>query len=399
MKKILMTVIEVIILIIIVIAIQQLWENPSIFDTYLTPALSANDNASDRGSGLDTITSANGHSFTCKGDVTFWDGWYFDTIPVGDNIMLSYDSIAPSQIKLSLVTRDIVICLHDKDAANKIRSFMNPIKGFKRFYKDYEVTLDSILDKESGVLRCIGYYSFSVDYADTCAKNADKINRFICKLTDISKNETVNVPELSALYAGFQSTKYYRPAYTGNENNMLNLSDFLANKTFENWKRGGNTDESSNGARLQIRAHIANSKFVTVSLHDYDRIGPCHGMYSETFHTLDLESEKELTNKDLFKSKSFDKVKQKLSEVMARDEHYIAWNPDGPEGKKSNSEIKFYLPEGAMTETGIVFSFQPYELNCWAAGAFHFIVPYKDLIPYMTTKSKKLVSTLNNKLL
>lgn len=106
----------------------------------------------------------------------------------------------------------------------------------------------------------IGYFSFTVDYPDSCYNNAAQINRFICDLTGLSRSETAKVPGLSAFYAGFQPTKVYRPVYSGNENNMLNLSDFLANKTFENWKRIGETDQSSNGAKLEIRSHINLTK-------------------------------------------------------------------------------------------------------------------------------------------
>lgn len=240
--------------------------------------------------------------------------------------------------------------------------------------------------------------------------NAAQINRFLCDLTGISNTEKAKVPGLSAFYAGFNPTKYYQPVYTGNENNMQDLSDFLADKTFENWKRGGNTGSSSNGAKVEIRSHVVNSKFATFSVYEYDRIGIGHGMYTETFHTLDLAKGKELTNKDIFKTGSLDKVKKQLFETMFNDKRYREWNegiesPDeieaaievwqspseileGTEWEEPKREFKFELPEGALTETGVVFSFQPYEIDCWAAGVFHFIVPYEKLKPYMTSKAK-----------
>lgn len=33
---------------------------------------------------IDTVASTDRHSFGYSGDVTEWDGWYYDTIPVGD---------------------------------------------------------------------------------------------------------------------------------------------------------------------------------------------------------------------------------------------------------------------------------------------------------------------------
>lgn len=186
---------------------------------------------------VDTILNSNGHSFGFCGDVTEWGGWYFDTIPVGDDIMLNYDSIGPSSVKLNLVTRDLIVDLTDSDASDKIRKFLNPISGFKRFQNSYEVVLDSVVDEKYGTMRCYGYFTFTADYVDTCHENAAKINRFICDLTGISKAETAKVPGLSAFYAGFNPVKYYRPAYTRNENNMEVFCDFLANKTFKKNRR------------------------------------------------------------------------------------------------------------------------------------------------------------------
>lgn len=99
---------------------------------------------------VDTVAYANGHSFGYSGDVTEWGGWYFDTIPVGDDIMLSYDSVGPSSVKLGLVTRELIVDLNDSDSPDKIKQFLNPLAGFRRFQNDYEEVLDSVVDEEYG---------------------------------------------------------------------------------------------------------------------------------------------------------------------------------------------------------------------------------------------------------
>lgn len=362
---------------------------------------------------IDTIMFAKGHSFGYSGDVSMWDGWYFDSIPVGNDNMLSYDSVGPSTLKLSIVTRTITVDMGDSNAPDKIRNFMNPISGFKRCQKCYEAVLDSFVTEEYGTFKCIGYFSACIDYADSSVENSGMINRFICDLTGISKIETTKVPVLSAFYAGFNTTKCYRPVYSGNTDNIQNLSDFLANRTFENWKRGGDTGESSNGARLEIRSHIANPKFLTVSVYDYERIGIGHGGYTETFHTMDMARGTAISNKDIFKPNTSDKVKMRLFEVMLKDKHYLEWHEElesvddveqmieawqspnpaliGTEWEEPEIAFKFELPDAALTEEGIVFSFQPYEIDCWAAGAYHFVVPYNKLMPYLTTKAKRLI--------
>lgn len=64
---------------------------------------------------------------------------------------------------------------------------------------------------------------------------------------------------------------------------------------------------------------------------------------------------------------------------------------EGTEWEEPERDVKFELPDGSLTDSGVVFSFQPYEIDCWAAGAYHFIVPYKKLLPYMTPKARRLI--------
>ena len=362
---------------------------------------------------IDTVMYAKGHAFGYSGDISMWGGWYLDTIFVSDDNMLRYDSVGPSTLKLSLITRELLVDLGDEDVADKIITFLNPINGFQRFQQNYAECLDSVTDEEYGTWKYLGEFSFTVDYPDSNMDNAGKINRFICELSGISENEKAKVPGLSAFYAGFKPTKNYRPVYTGNANDMKCLSDFLANKTFENWKRGGEFDMGSSAATLAIKPHIANERFVTFSMYEYDRVGTGHGMYTETFHTFDFKTEKEMTNTDIFKSQYIYKVKIKLFEIMAKDPHYRACNGEsitaseiqgriegwqspnpvleGTEWEESERDVKFELPDGALTDTGVLFSFQPYEIDCWAAGVYHFIVPYKKPLPYMTPKARRLI--------
>lgn len=367
---------------------------------------------------IDTVMYLQGHSFGYRGDISDWEGWYLDTVYVGNDRILKYDSVGPSTLKLSLVTRDISVDLGEEEAIEKIQQFMNPIEGFKRFSKRYEECLDSTFYEGYGYDKYIGGFSFEVDYPDSCTENVGKINRFICELAGISENEKAKVSGLSAFYAGFNQNKTYRPVYSGNTDNMQTLSDFLAHRTFENWKRGGDFDMGSSDLTLAIKPNIYTQSFITFSKYEYEREGTGHGMYTETFHTFDLKTGKKLKNKYIFKPQSLDKVKMMLFAVMAEDPHYREWhgeslseseieamieawqspNPalEGTKWEESKRDFKFELPEGALTESGIVFSFQPYEIDGWTAGTYHFIVPYEKLMPYLTSRTKKLVSSYSN---
>jgi hypothetical protein len=56
------------------------------------------------------------------------------------------------------------------------------------------------------------------------------------------------------------------------------------------------------------------------------------------------------------------------------------------EDEKPTGEID--LPQPGLSENGMVFSYQPYEISCFAAGTFHFTIPYERLVPYLTARAK-----------
>lgn len=352
---------------------------------------------------IDTIMFAKGHSFGYSGDVSDWDGWYYDTVRVGNDHMLTYDSVGPSSLRLDLVTRSITVDLGSKKAAGEIKKFLSPIDGFKRFEKEYTIALDSVYDEDYGIIRCLGKISFTADYVDTCNTDAGKINRFMVDLVYNSGDTEMGAPALTSLYIGYKRPRQSGKKYDGAVKDMAILSDFIRDKTVEWWKEDDDLPyEGSAATSLAVRGNIANSSFVTFSVYDYNRMGSGHGGYIETFHSFDIKNGKELSNTDIFNPKMLDKVKLLLYDVMANHPRYTAWN----RGIKSATDVQarfegtkldeqedseFALPQGALTNSGVVFSFQPYEIGCWAEGAYHFVIPYKSLMPYLTSRTKDLL--------
>lgn len=326
---------------------------------------SANNDADSDRPYIDTIMCTRGHAFGYSGDITVWDGWYLDSVKVGDDLMLEYDSVGPSALRLSLVTRDITVDLSSDNAAKAIRDFLGPIEGFRRYQKKYEVCIDSVVDEKYGLLKCTAYYSFTADYAEPGTANASALNKFMCDLTYIP----------SEVIAG-NSTKGHEDIAAA----MPALSDYMLNRMIKYWKEEDDLSYLwSVGADIAVSAHIVNPKFATYGVYSYDRSGSGHGMYTKTFHTLDVESGEIMSNNNIFKPNSLADVRSALIDVMAEDPRSDGWNMDQD------------LPQGALTDSGVVFSFQPYEIDCWAAGTLHFIVPYRTLMPYLTPKAKDLI--------
>lgn len=73
--------------------------------------------------------------------------------------------------------------------------------------------------------------------------------------------------------------------------------------------------------------------------------------------------------------------------------NYREWKPDiksyvFDKDEEGHPTGKVNLPQPGLSENGVVFSFQPYEISCFAAGTFHFTIPYERLKPYLTDRAK-----------
>lgn len=362
------------------------------------------------------ILSAKGHDFGYKGENSDWGGWYLDTICIGYDNILKCDSVNPSTLKFNLVTRELLVDLGDSAALEKIRAFMGPLEGFKRYRKQYEVCLATTITEDNYIDKYPGYFTFEADYPESNNVNADKINGFICELAEQSELEKLDIPEMTALYMGFNTPKNYRPVFIGNSRDMESLSAFLANKTFENWKnQKGDYGIGAHQMSLAIKPHVVNNRYVTLSKYEFECEGVSHGMFTETFHTFDIQSGKKLWNEDIFKKQTYYKVMEQLNKVMDKDPRLIERTreimsmygndsrnnvgevPDKEkygDTKEPEDDINVELPDAALAETGVIFSYQPGEIDWWGSGAYHFLVPYENLMPYLTPKAKALIKRI-----
>lgn len=128
------------------------------------------------------------------------------------------------------------------------------------------------------------------------------------------------LPALTSLYIGYKPSQNAGKPYAGASDDMSQLSDFVSKKTFESWKNEGDCSCLwSMYAGMDIRVRIANSDFATFSQYVYEREELGHGMYTETFHTIDFDTGKDIDNKFLFKQSVLDKVERQLFEIMAKD--------------------------------------------------------------------------------
>ena len=121
--------------------------------------------------------------------------------------------------------------------------------------------------------------------------------------------------------------------------------------------------------------------------------GGLHGNYSERFISYDYVHKQEIDFDYLFRVGSKADVAKILLEEVQKSPRYKEWNPDVKsevivKDGEGHPMGKFKLPQPGLTKEGVVFSFQPYSISCFAAGVFHFTIPYERLAPYLTERAK-----------
>lgn len=144
---------------------------------------------------------------------------------------------------------------------------------------------------------------------------------------------------------------------------------------------------------LSLQARYMNHRFVTYQQFTFDYAGGAHGYYTERLLSYDYVHGREINFNYLFllqyKKQLLDVLleiahqhplyEKRLADIM---EYAEVRDDDG----KATGEIRF--PQPGLSEDGVVFSFQPYEICCFAAGVFHFTIPYKKVAPFLTERGK-----------
>lgn len=139
-----------------------------------------------------------------------------------------------------------------------------------------------------------------------------------------------------------------------------------------------------------------DGKYVTYRFYTFYYTMGMHGFMEEYYLTFDNTTGCLLGAKDLLKSdKSVSviailekKINDYKHEYMSDEIHFTA-DLDSETLEANSSAIvketingKLY-PRPAMTENGIVFTYQPYEMGAFTEGVIHFLIPYTEIKQFL----------------
>lgn len=231
-------------------------------------------------------------------------------------------------------------------------------------------------------------YSMEVDFPKPSVQHADKIGRWLANKIIGSQAHEEEVPKHNAFYIGYTKQSNGVRTYKGNVHDHKKIAQCVSNVYFAKVKAEWGTDEDyyppSLSSILNLRARMFNKRFVTYQSYTYDDNGGAHAFYTEKLMSFDHVHNREIDFGYLFKPNSEKEVLDILLKEAQKTRQYKEWNPnieeyviDTDEDEKPTGGYNF--PQPGLSEEGIVFSFQPYAIHGFAAGIFHFTIPYEKI--------------------
>jgi len=128
-----------------------------------------------------------------------------------------------------------------------------------------------------------------------------------------------------------------------------------------------------------------DGNYITYRVYSYCYTGGAHGYMEEYYLTFDVHTGHILGTADIIKAEKVESVINNLEKKTQRAHHSSAYLADLPQIRSDSMVVtkeyidgKFY-PRPALTEHGMVFSYQPYEIGSFSEGIIHFVIPYSEI--------------------
>lgn len=144
-------------------------------------------------------------------------------------------------------------------------------------------------------------------------------------------------------------------------------------------------------------AYECGGRYITYRFYTYRYTMGAHGYMEEYYLTFDKVTGRLLGAEDIIEPKNFDFVIESLEKKICNrkrrngeaDSHASAdlasLGPDFSTVLKESVKGRIY-PRPALTENGLVFSYQPYENGSFAEGIIHFVIPYSEIANVLKIK-------------
>ena len=298
------------------------------------------------------------------------------------------DSITPTVIKVMAGEKTLIVDFKSPSDIEKLRTLSSPVMpGWKRYRWDRKADFcDRVMN------------NLEIDYPKPSITNSEHISKWIATVALAQITGPVRLPSLVSTYLNFEWND--RSGYQGQLNDRYSVANYIADTYFADVEEEfGREDEDLPPALysiISLRARFFNDRYVTYQLFTDDYNGGIHGYYTDQLVSYDCVHHESIGWEYLFKPKTERSVLRQLEMIAQADLKYQEWNADIWDfirrvDDEGNPTGEILLPMPSLTPDGVLFSFQPYEISCFAAGCFHFTIPYSRLTTNLTERAKWLI--------
>ena len=290
----------------------------------------------------------------------------------------------PLKLFCSIVGKSIIIDCNDSNSLAKFETLNYLSPSFHRFKKSH--WMDSIH---------LNLYHFCIDLPDSSVTHANEINSWIVKKVTETAND-------------YDDSQLYNHKYKGRNNDPEALARFAANCFFDGIRHESAFEELPNRfhMNLDLRIRFMTKQIVTYQRTTHSYSGGAHGYFTERLISYDYINKQEIDWDYLFEPQHKKDVEKLFIDCVCDDTKY-AYMEDSKDrdaviwkfslkDEDDNPTGEFSLPQPGLTQDGIVFSFQPYDISFFAAGAFHFTIPYEKVKTFLTHKGKQCIEFISD---
>lgn len=330
-----------------------------------------------------------------------WDGSdrsviYFQGKVLADDPSMFYadnKDLGPFTKIIQVGDKKLTVDFSDTASVNRLMQLSTRVlPGFKRCRMRSQ---KDISDKISVVS------DFEVDVPTASVPNGRLLNRW---LNDIAL-ATISGPDTLLVSPHFAA--YYwknRSKYQGSIDNRTAVYDYMARYFIDDVMPTIENDGDWWGRRyyssLSLRAKYSNGRFVTYQMTTNEDRNGAHGYFTVQMVSYDPIHGKPIDWNYIFKPGSAGQVVRLLERIAESDPEYMGWNANIYRytyhiDTEWHDAEEYFLPNPALTDEGVVFSYQPYEIASFAAGMYHFTIPYNRVKDYLTDEAKWCIGIIN----
>lgn len=301
------------------------------------------------------------------------------------------DTVNPTLFTVVLLHNRIDVDFSKSSDIRRLRSIARANPDYRHYRKDRFMDLGGIIG-----------HGFRIDYPRGEEEKDQRVRDWLVTRVNKSLDNTIDLDEITSIYIGYSRRKVEDCVYTGSSDNYSAISRFSADRYFAIKKEEyGDTRDELYPFTLYFNLDFRNvwdrEHFVTYMCYTHDYNGGAHGFYTERLISYDFVNDVEIDWDYLFEPGHERAINNLFYHVVQKNEIFREFQsqetlPEIKEYFEYDSDMmkKGYLemPQPGLVKEGVVFSYQPYEASCFAAGVLHFVIPYDRLMPYLTERAK-----------